>query len=325
MGPPLPRRARAGRALRPWDARGEGPGPQPREPSRPPAPGRASPGHSPPRRWPPQCAPRPPPGPAPRAPPGLGAVTGGRGRTRRAERLEDRAGERGAAGRSGRPGVWASVAPVSRSPRGAPRPGVGRAAESAPGGGREGPRGPAGARGGAGAGQRGKGLSPWEESGASGRASELSQRSGSGRPVGARARGPVSRETRLGRLEAPLAGRLPGVRDWSWSFSNLTPVLPSQTNGSSGMVSRQCRLRTSLKVTTFCFLFCLAFPWNKIWNLAAMGRRWGPKSTRFSPSLSVSSLPPPLTPRLNHILERARSFVGWATFDCLSVYFLMCS
>ena len=126
--------------------------------------------------------------------------------------------------------MWASVAPVSRSPRGAPRPGVGRAAESAPGGGREGPRGPSGARGGAGAGQRGKGLSPWEESGASGCANELSQRSGSGRPVGARARGPVSRETGLGRLEAPLAERLPGVRDWSWSFSNLNshPAIPDE-------------------------------------------------------------------------------------------------
>lgn len=67
-----------------------------------------------------------PPRPAPRAPPRLGAVTGGRGGTRRARRLEARVGERGAAGRSGRPGVWASVAPVSRSPRGAPWPGVGR-------------------------------------------------------------------------------------------------------------------------------------------------------------------------------------------------------
>lgn len=80
-----------------------------------------------------------PPRPAPRAPPGLGAVTGGRGRTRRAWRLEARAGERGAAGRSGRPGVRASVAPVSRSPRGAPRPGVGRA------GGIRAPRRPGGA------------------------------------------------------------------------------------------------------------------------------------------------------------------------------------
>lgn len=119
-----------------------------------------------------------PPRPAPRAPPGLGAVTGGSGRTRRAWRLEARAGEWGAAGRSGRPGVWASVAPVSRSPRGAPGPGWGGRAESAPRGGREGPCGPSGARGWAGAGRRGKGLSLRAESGASGCARELSQRSG---------------------------------------------------------------------------------------------------------------------------------------------------
>lgn len=119
-----------------------------------------------------------PPRPAPRAPPGLGAVTGGSGRTPRAWWLEARAGEWGSAGRSGRPGVWANVAPVSRSPRGAPGPGWGGPAESAPGGGREGPRGLSGARGWAGAGRRGKGLSLRVESGASGCARELSQRSG---------------------------------------------------------------------------------------------------------------------------------------------------
>lgn len=112
------RPAGAGRDLGPADARREGrePAPAPR-----PRPGlrdtpRLAAGHLRARHV-------LPPRPAPRTPPRLGAVTGGRGGTRRARRLEARAGERGAAGRSGRPGVWASVAPVSRLPRGAPRPG----------------------------------------------------------------------------------------------------------------------------------------------------------------------------------------------------------
>lgn len=200
--------------------------------------------------------------PAPRAPPGLGAVTGGPGRTRRALRLEDRAGERGAAGRSWRPGVWASVAPVSRSPRGAPRPGVGRAAESAPGGGREGPRGPSGARGGAGAGRRGKGLSPWEESGASGCARELSQRSG--RPVGAQAPGPGV----PGDGAGPPGGAVGGEASRSARLelelfeSQLPPCHPRRREAVAYYPDIAVLL-TSLKVTTFYFLFSLAFPWEK--------------------------------------------------------------
>ncbi|XP_032703834.1 translation initiation factor IF-2-like, partial [Lontra canadensis] len=91
VGAASPRRAGAGRDLGPRDARGEGPGPQPREPCRPPAPGRASPGHSPPRRWPPPCAPRPP---SPSCPPGSPRAGGGNPRHR-----QDSA--RPAAGRSG--------------------------------------------------------------------------------------------------------------------------------------------------------------------------------------------------------------------------------
>ena len=225
VGAASPRPAGAGRDLRPGDARGEGP-----EPAPAPSPGQASQGHSPPRRWPPPCAPRPP---SPSCPPGSPRAGGGNRRLRpdsASRRLEARAGEWGAAGRSGRPGVWASVAPVSRSPRGAPGPGWGRRAESAPRGGREGPRGPSGARGGAGAGRRGKGLSLWAESGASGCSRELSQRPGPGAPWEPEHPGRVSLETGLGRPAAPLAGRLPGVRGWSWSFSNLNshPSIPDE-------------------------------------------------------------------------------------------------
>lgn len=75
-----------------------------------------------------------PPRPAPWAPPGLGAGTGGRGWTRRARRLQARAGERGAAGSRGRPGA---CGPAERGsvgqPRGAPLPGVGRRGDGAGG------------------------------------------------------------------------------------------------------------------------------------------------------------------------------------------------
>lgn len=75
-----------------------------------------------------------PPRPAPWAPPGLGAGTGGRGWTRRARRLQARAGERGAAGSRGRPGA---CGPAERGSvgqaRGAPLPGVGRPGDPAGG------------------------------------------------------------------------------------------------------------------------------------------------------------------------------------------------
>lgn len=225
MGPPLRARRGAGRDLRPGDARGEGP-----EPAPAPRPGQASLGHSPPRRWPPPSAPRPP---SLSCPPGSPRAGGGNRRPRpdsASQAVEARAGERGAAGRSGRPGVWASIVPVSRSPRGAPRPGVGWAGGihvlrrsggavrtvwcSRRGGGR----------------RRGKSLSLWAESGASGCARDLSQRSGPGAQWEPEPRGPVSLETGLGRPAAPLAGRLPGVRGWGWSFSNPNsyPAIPDE-------------------------------------------------------------------------------------------------
>lgn len=66
---------------------GGGPGPPTRGCSRggsqaragPPRPGQASQGHSPPRRWPPQCAPRPP---SPSCPPGSPRAGGGNRRQR---------------------------------------------------------------------------------------------------------------------------------------------------------------------------------------------------------------------------------------------------
>lgn len=138
-----------GRACaRSWESRG-----LPRPPSgvaglRPGRPwmlgGEGSPGD----RWPPPPpgplgdTPRPPlatsarhvlpPRPAPWAPPGLGAGTGGRGWTRRARRLQARAGESGArreaedgAG-SVRVGQRSARGSVGQA-RGAPLPGVGRA------------------------------------------------------------------------------------------------------------------------------------------------------------------------------------------------------
>lgn len=127
VGATSPRPAGAGRDLGPADARREGrePAPVPR-----PRPGlrdtpRLAAGHLRARHV-------LPPRPAPRVPPGLGAVTGGRGGTRRARRLEAWAGKRGAAGRSERPGVWASVAPVSRSSEGRPGRGWGGGRNRAP-------------------------------------------------------------------------------------------------------------------------------------------------------------------------------------------------
>lgn len=158
--------------------------------------------------------------PSPSCPPGspgLGAVTGGSGGLREPGGWK-LGREWGSAGRSGRPGVWASVAPVSRSPRGAPGPGWGGPAESAPRGGREGRADrlvPA----------AGRGRPAWEglvtpggRRWASGCARE---HPGPGlRP--ARPEHPGLMSPGQGRAaRRPLAGRLPGVRGWGWSFSNL--------------------------------------------------------------------------------------------------------
>lgn len=170
-----------------------------------------------------------PPRPAPRAPPRLGAVTGGRGGTRRARRLEARVGERGAAGRSGRPGVWASVAPVSRSPRGAPWPGVGRV------GGIRSPRRLGGAVRTVWCPRRDGDRSAWMGLSLGGKwGLGLCPRSfpkvPSQCPLRARAPRPGTGKTGLGGPTAPLAGRLPGLRGWSWSFSNLGshPAIPDE-------------------------------------------------------------------------------------------------
>lgn len=93
----------------------------------------------------------------PGLPPGLGAVTGGRGRTRRAKRLEARAGERARREGAGDPVCRPALLRSVGHPEGRLCRGWGGRAESAPGGGREGPRGPSGARGGAG------GRPAWEE------------------------------------------------------------------------------------------------------------------------------------------------------------------
>lgn len=130
-----------------------------------------------------------------------------------------------------------------------------------PQGGREGPCGPSGARGGAGADRRGKGLSLWAESGASGCAHELSQRPALGAPWEPEYPGSVSRETGLGCPAAPLAGRLPGVRGWSWSFfESQLPSLPSLTERSNGILFKALPFVDFLKsYFLFSFLFSPAF------------------------------------------------------------------
>lgn len=240
LRPASPRRAGAGagRGLGPAAAGGEGPEPAPAPRPRPgllrdtprPAAGHLRARHV----LPPVLLLR-------TLPPGLGAVTGGRGGTRRARRLQARAGERGAAGRSGRPGVWASVAPVSRSPPPPPRRGAlwgwGGREGSAPRDGREGPRGPSGAGGAAGVGEWGAGGSdgsgvrrachsgrPW---GALGLCPRTLAKVRSWRPVGARAPGPVSRETGQGRPRRRWPGAFPGALLELGLLES--PALPSPT------------------------------------------------------------------------------------------------
>lgn len=197
-----------------------------------------------------------PPRPAPRAPPGLGAVTGGRGRTWRAWRLEARAGERGAAGRSGQPGVWASGAPVSPSPRGAPRPGVGRA------GGICSPRRPGEAARTVWCPRLGWGRQAWEGPVTLGRkwGLGLCPRTFPEVRVLASRGSQRTRTRRLGRLGCAARRRLwrGGFQECAvgvGAFGISAPTLPSQTKGSNGILFRHCRLQTSLKVITFYFLF----------------------------------------------------------------------
>lgn len=239
-----------------------GPGPGTRGCSRggsralagPPPP--ASPGHSPPRRWPPPSAPRPPSCPAPPDSPGLGAVTGGRGGTRRARRLGARAGKRGAAESSGRPAVWASGAPVSQSPRGAPRSGVGRA------GGIRTPRRPGGAARTVWCPRRGGGRSACEGPVTRGGNWGLGLRPRtltkvrSRRPVGAGAPAPRVPGDGAGPPRGAAGGEAPRSARLESELLE-SPALPSLKQPVAFYPS-QCCLRTSLKVT-FSFLFSLVF------------------------------------------------------------------
>lgn len=211
-----------GSGLRPGtrDARGEGPW----APGRP-RPRRGLSGTLPARRWPPLRATSSLPVLPPGLPPGLGAGTGGRGWTRRARRLQARAGERGAAGSRGRPGA---CGPAERGsvgqPRGAPLPGVGRLGDRA--GGIRAPRRRAGR---AGRGDRlvrmaGRSEPPWE-----GPVTPHGKRGPGLCPPAVPGAGPrepgglrASRETWLGRRAAPLAGRLPRVSGWVWRFFRIS-------------------------------------------------------------------------------------------------------
>lgn len=201
-----------------------------------------------------------PPRPAPWAPPGLGAGTGGRGWTRRARRLQARAGERGAAGSRGRPGA---CGPAERGsvgqPRGAPLSGVGR-----PGDGAGGIRAPRRRAGWAGRGDRlvrmaGRDEPLWE-----GPVTPRGKRGPGPCPPSVPSAGPRSPGDSAGvpgDLAGPpggAAGRAPSrsERLGLEIFRISNPAIPDE--GSTGILSRQCRLQTSLKVATFYFLFSQA-------------------------------------------------------------------
>lgn len=273
VGAASPRRAGAGRDLGPRDARGEGPDPQPREPCRPPAPGRASPGHSPPRRWPPPCAPRPP---SPSCPPGSPRAGGGNRRPRpdSASPAAGRSG--GGAGRGGKELATRCVGQRSSgqsvTPRGAP-------AGGGAGGGIRARRRPGGAARTVWCPRRGGGRPAWE--------------------------GPVTLGGKWGlglcprtfpKVRAPRGSpstraRCPGRRGWAawrrrWrggfqecatgvgAFRIPAPTLPSQTKGSSGILSRHCRFADFLKSYNFLFSFQPSISLGKKnRHLAAMGRR----------------------------------------------------
>lgn len=187
-----------------------------------------------------------PPRPAPQAPP----RAGGGNRRPRPDSASLGGRERGAAGRRGRPGAWPAELRSVGHPRGAPRSGVGRRAESAPRGGRA---------------DRlvavaGRGRPAWEGPVTLGRepGPGLCPPTFPGGPGEDADPGPASRET--GRAaEAPLAGRLPGVRCGSWRFSN-----PRSQPARSGERKRWhfypdgavCRLLSKLQL--FYFLFSSA-------------------------------------------------------------------
>lgn len=146
-------------------------------PRRAPAPGRASPGHSPPCCWPPPGAPRPP---SPSCPPGSPQAGGGNRRPRRDSESQAAGSLGGGAGRGGKERATRCVGQRSS--------GQSVTSRGAPAGGGAGGRNPfpeASGRGRAdcllpAAGQRLAGVGwacHWAESGASGCAREVSQRS----------------------------------------------------------------------------------------------------------------------------------------------------
>lgn len=211
-----------------------------------------------------------PPRPAPWAPPGLGAGTGGRGWTRRARRLQARAGDRDAAGSRGRPGA---CGPAERGSvgqaRGAPLPGVGRPGD--PAGGIRARRRRAGW---AGRGDRlfrmaGRNEPPWE-----GPVSPRGKRGPGPCPLSVLSAWPrepggtlrASRETWPGRRAAPLAGRLPGVSRWGWRFfeSRLPPGDPRRRKHWHFI--QTVRIADFLKSYNFLFSFLSgpAFSLNKM-------------------------------------------------------------
>lgn len=233
---------------------GGGPGPGTRgcgragrvpSPCRPPAPGPASPGHPAPQLATSGRATSSLLSCSPGLPPGLGAVTGGRGGTRRARRLPARAGERGAAGRSGRPGVWASAAPVSRSPRGAPgEDGAGgrHPHPKAAGRGRAGRRGPAAGRGRGGVRRACHSGRRWGSRAVSANFNKgqvLAPRGSPSPRAGVRGDG-------AGPPAAPGARRPPPGRA-AGAGALESPALPSPTEASSGVLSQPVPFADFLK------------------------------------------------------------------------------
>lgn len=253
----LPPRARRGRAgtSDPGMLAGRVPGPQPRELRRPPAPGRASPGHSPPRRWPPRCAPRPP---SPSCPPGSPRAGGGNRRPRPDSASLAAGSSGGGAGRGGKERATRCAGQRSSgqsvTPRGAPAGG---------GAGGRNPRPEAAGRG------RADCLVPAAGRGPAG----VGRACHSGRKVGPRAvpakfpRGPV-----LAPRGSPSTGvPCPWRRGWAarrrrgWrgfpecavgvgAFRISAPTQPSLTEGGNGISSRQCRA-DFLKSHNFLFSF----------------------------------------------------------------------
>lgn len=234
----------AGQDLRPLDAHREGP-----EPAPAPRPGQASPGHSPPSRWPPQCAPRPP---SPSCPPGSPRAGGGNRRPRLDSASLEAGSSGGGVGHGGKERATRCV------------------------------------------GQRSSGqwVARWDPE----------------HP------GPVSLETGLGCLAAPLAGGFQECAVGVGAFRTSPPTLLFLTEGKQWQFIQTLPFADFLerKNFNFCSLQSSKFLKQNL-EFGCDGPTLGPQIHAFlSPSLLVSNLPPSLPHRLNHILERAKSFVGWA-------------